>query len=147
MDILSIAIIAFAVLETLNVIILYFAPGFTHGGNGVAVFDAWEKSKADPEMHAFVSYLVKWVAGTKLIFIALLVVVVITGSDLTKLGALGALILTVSTFYLSLYPLIRSMDREGWITPSGYSRTLGLMIGGFLGLFLMAIAAWLALPR
>lgn len=147
MDILPIAIMAFAVLETLNVIILYFAPGFTRGGNGVAVFNAWEKSKADPELHAFVSYLVNWVAGTKLIFIALLVVVVITGSDLTKLGALVALILTVSTFYWRLYPLIRRMDRAGWITPPGYSRTLGLMIGGFLGVFLLAIAAWLAWSR
>lgn len=147
MDILSIAIIAFAVLEILNVIILYFAPGFTQAGNGVAVFNAWEKSKADPEIHAFVRYLVNWVAGSKLIFIALLLVVVITGNDLTKLGVLVALILTVATFYWRLYPLVRSMDRKGWITPAGYSKTLGLMIGGFLGLFLIAIAAWLALSR
>ncbi|MFZ2362476.1 MAG: hypothetical protein WA040_24260 [Anaerolineae bacterium] len=57
MDILSIALIAFAVLESLNVIIFYFAPGFTQGGNGVAVFNAWEKSKADPELHALIKNL------------------------------------------------------------------------------------------
>ena len=74
MSILSITIVAFAVLETLNVTTLYFQPG-TRFGNGVGVLNAWGKSKTDPDLHQFVRYLVFWVAGTKLIFITLLLVI------------------------------------------------------------------------
>ena len=85
--IVTIAIIAFLVLETLNVLMLYFTPG-THRGNGLGVFNAYEKSKADAEVHALVKYLINWVAGTKLIFIALLIVILITGNNTSTLGAL-----------------------------------------------------------
>ena len=78
MMVLSMAMIAFGVLEILNVLMLYFTPE-TKMGNGVGVFNAYEKSKADPEVHALVRYLINWVAGTKLIFIALLAVVVVVG--------------------------------------------------------------------
>ena len=47
MSILSIAIGIFIVLESLNILTLYFNPG-TQLGNGVGVFNAWEKSKSDP---------------------------------------------------------------------------------------------------
>jgi hypothetical protein len=143
MDIISIAIIAFGILETLNVVILYFAPGFTKGGNGVAVFNAWEKSKSDPELHAFVSYLVNWVAGTKLIFLALLGVIVVLGSPVIRLAAVAALVFSIATFYWRLFPIIRRMDKSGWITPAGYSKTLGWMIAGFLGVFVAALGATL----
>ncbi|MCP4422370.1 MAG: hypothetical protein GY805_37655 [Chloroflexi bacterium] len=76
MTILSIAIILFILLESLNVLTLYFNPG-SQMGNGLGVFNAWEKSKSDPEMHQFVRYLVFWVAGAKLIFIALLIVILL----------------------------------------------------------------------
>jgi len=49
--------------------------------NSIGVFNAWEKSKADPEMHNFVKYLTNWVAGTKLIFIALLLVGFVYGAE------------------------------------------------------------------
>lgn len=58
----------------------YFTPG-THRGNGLGVFNAYEKSKKDPEIHALVRYLINWVAGTKIIFIALLIVTLITGDN------------------------------------------------------------------
>jgi hypothetical protein len=57
MNILSIVIILFLILETLNVIMLYFTPG-TRRGNGLGVFNAYEKSKSDPEVHALVKYLI-----------------------------------------------------------------------------------------
>jgi hypothetical protein len=57
-------------------------------------------------------------------------------------AAVAALVLTVATFYWRLNPLIRKMDAEGWITPKGYSETLGLMIGGFLAVFVLALGAW-----
>lgn len=141
MDIFSAVILAFGLLEALNVVILYFAPGFTQGGNSVAVFDAWEKTKKDPEVHAFVSYLVNWVAGTKLIFVALLAVIVVWGNPATRFAAVVALILSIATFYWRLYPILRRMDKAGWLTPAGYSRTLGWMIAGFLAVFVAAIAA------
>lgn len=138
MNILSIAIILFAVLETLNVIMLYFTPG-TRRGNGVGVFNGYEKSKEDPEVHALVMYLINWVAGTKLIFIVLLVIILITGSSTTKVFSALGLILSISTFYWRLYPAIKSMDRRGEITPQGYSKTLGIMIAGFIGVFIIAL--------
>ena len=64
---LTVAIMAFLALESLNIAVLYFQPA-SRLGNGVGVFNAFERSKADPEIHALVGYLVNWVAGTKLIW-------------------------------------------------------------------------------
>lgn len=68
MSLIQIVILIFMVLELSNILALYFAP-HTRVANAVGMFAAWEKSKQDPEIHAFVRYLVYWVAGTKLIFI------------------------------------------------------------------------------
>jgi hypothetical protein len=103
MDVLSLAIILFLILESLNIATLYVAPGATRG-NGLGVFRAWERSKADPEMHDFVRYLAYWVAGTKLIFVALLVVILLTASDDTRLLTVVALIASISSFYWRLFP-------------------------------------------
>ncbi|MCP4442360.1 MAG: hypothetical protein GY810_25930 [Aureispira sp.] len=139
MDILSIVIIIFVVLETSNIFMLYFTPE-TRKGNGMGVFNAYERSKTDPEMHALVKYLVNWVAGTKLIFIALLVVILITGDSNTKLFSVIALILSILTFYWRLYPIMKGLDKDGHITPNGYSKTLGIMIAGFVSVFTIALA-------
>ena len=144
MLILSVAIVVFVVVEVLNVFTLYFAPG-TRIGNGVGVFDAYEESKAYPEIHAFIDYLVNWVAGTKLIFIALLIVILATGSETTKLLAVVALILSVLSFYWRLFPSIKKMDRAGQITPAGYSKTLGIMITSFVGGFAVAVIVYFVL--
>lgn len=139
MNILSIAIGIFVVLESLNILTLYFNPG-TQLGNGVGVFNAWEASKSDPNMHQFVRYLVYWVAGTKLIFVALLLVILFTTDESTKLLTAVALIASISSFFWRLFPIIKSLDQAGEITPPGYSRTLGIMIAGFIGLFAVALA-------
>lgn len=144
MDILSVAIIVFLVMETLNISILYFYPG-SRMGNGIGVFKAYEESKSHPEVHALINYLVNWVAGTKLIFVALLVVILATGSPTTKLYAVIALILSILSFFWRLFPAIRKMDDDGWVTPEGYSRTLGVMIACFVGGFAAALAAHLLL--
>ena len=70
---ITIVVTAFLVLELSNILVLYFKPEFRFA-NGVGVFNAWEKSKEDTYMHSFVNYLVKWVAGSKIIFVALLIV-------------------------------------------------------------------------
>lgn len=136
--IISIAIIMFAVLEALNVLMLYFMPS-SKMGNGVGVFDAFEESKTDPKIHALVSYLVNWVAGTKIIFILLLLVIVLTGTMLTKILAAVAMIFSVATYFWRLHPAIKQMDEAGWISPKGYSKTLGIMIISIMGVYTIAL--------
>jgi hypothetical protein len=144
LDILAIAIIVFLVMETLNICVLYFYPA-GRMGNGIGVFKAYEASKSHPEAHALINYLVNWVAGTKLIFVALLIVILATGSATTKLAAVVALILSILSFFWRLFPAIRKMDRDGWVEPQGYSRTLGVMIACFVGGFAAALAVYLIL--
>jgi hypothetical protein len=142
-DILSAAIIAFVVLETFNIGMLYFRPG-SRLGNGVGVFNAYRKADADPETGELVRYLVNWVAGTKLIFVTLLIVILVTGSDATRTYAVVALIISILSFFWRLFPAIARLDREDQITPKGYSGTLGSMIGCFVGGFAAALAVSVA---
>ena len=123
----TIILIVFLVMEFLNVITLYFKPG-SKKSNAVGIFKAWEKSKNDPEVHEFVKYLVFWVAGTKVIFIMLMIVIIILGDPITQAFSIIALILSIATFYWKLFPLIRKMDKENQIEPKGYSKALGVMI-------------------
>lgn len=143
MDIITVVLIVFCMLELSNVLMLYLAPG-TRRGNSVGIFHAYEKSKADPEIHALVTYLINWVAGTKLIFIVLLIGIMITGDASTKVFSIIALIFSIMTFFSRLYPGIREMDQAGQITPKGYSRTLGIMIAAFIVVFCAALVVYLA---
>jgi hypothetical protein len=142
MDVLSVVLVAFGTLELLNVLTLYLAPG-SRRGNAMGVFRAYERSKRDADVHALVAYLIDWVAGTKLIFIVLLIGIILTGSPATKVFTAIALIFSILTFYTRLYPAITKMDREGQIVPSGYSRTLALMIASFVVVFAVAVVAYL----
>lgn len=141
-DVISIVLIVFGVLELANVLLLYLAPG-SRKGNSMGFFTAYEKSKQDPEVHALVSYLVNWVAGTKLIFIVLLIGILITGNPATKVFTAIALIFSILTFFSRLYPVLRTMDERGELTPHGYSRTLRYMIIGFIATFAVAVAIYL----
>ena len=127
MNIPQIVISVFIILELTNVLSLYFNPE-TKKGNSIGVFKVWEKSKTDPDIHIFVNYLVNWIAGTKIIFIFLLVVILLTANQVTLNLTLIALILSISTFFWRLYPLIRKMDKNDKIDPKNYSTTLLLMI-------------------
>lgn len=138
MNIISIVTIGFLILEATNVFTLYFFPG-SKFANGVGVFKAWEKSKSDPEIHDFVKYLVNWVAGTKLIFILLLIVIVVWADDQTLVFAGIALIISIASFFWRLFPLVRKMDRAGQIEPEKYSVVLGWMIAVFILVFGMAV--------
>jgi hypothetical protein len=106
-------------------------------------FNAYQKSKTDPEIHALVTYLINWVAGTKLIFIVLLLGIIITGNAATKVFSTIALIFSILTFFSRLYPGIKRMDKEGQITPHGYSGTLAIMIVSFVVVFLIALVSYL----
>jgi hypothetical protein len=138
MNLMMIVIAGFLVLETTNVVALYFFPD-SKLANSIGVFNAWEKSKGDPEIHNFVKYMVNWVAGTKLIFILLLVVILFTADEQTLLLTGIALVLSIAVFFWRLFPLVRRMDRDDQLDPKNYSSVLGWMILGMI-IFLSAAA-------
>lgn len=125
-------------MELGNVFILYFKPD-SKLGNGVAVFNSWFDIKHDDSISLFAYYMVYWVAGVKLIFIFLLLVILFTGSNTTKIWAVVAMILSIATYFWKLHPIIKKLDNMGKITPKGYSKTLGYMISGFLLMFSTAL--------
>ncbi len=137
MSLVLIIIGIFLILELSNVLTMYLKPGSTKA-NAVGIFTAWEKSQQDPEIHSFVKYLVWWVAGTKLIFISLMVVILLFADPINRSFAIIALILSTATFYVKLFPLIRSMDRESQLVTKGYSKMIGIMILIFILAFVVA---------
>jgi hypothetical protein len=138
MNWIKIVITLFIFLETGNILMLYFLPDFNMG-NGMGAFKDWERSKEDPAFHDLASYLVNWVAGTKLIFIGLLIVLLFTADQSTLVIVAGVMAVSISVFYWRMFPMIRKMDRENRIEPAGYSKTLGWMISIFIIFFLVAL--------
>jgi len=132
----EIIIVVFIFLELSNVVMLYFAPG-SKKANAIGVFDSWEKSKQYPEIHEFIKYLVNWIAGSKLIFIFLLVGILIIGETEIQRVSLIALVVATLSFYWRLFPLIRKMDKRGEISPKNYSVILRIMIFIFIIAFLI----------
>ena len=132
----EIIIVVFIFLELSNVVMLYFAPG-SKKANAIGVFDSWEKSKQYPEIHEFIKYLVNWIAGSKLIFIFLLVGILIMREREIQRVSLVALAVATLSFYWRLFPLIRKMDKRGEISPKNYSVILGIMIFIFIIAFLI----------
>ncbi|MBT3318611.1 MAG: hypothetical protein HN948_10830 [Clostridia bacterium] len=138
MNILQIGILIFAIIEVGNVMMLYFMPG-SRMGNGVGVFNAWEASKKDENIHELMKYLVYWVAGAKLIFIMMGIVVIVWGDIWVQLFTVVALIISIASFFWRLFPMIRRLDKKGEITPKGYNKTLALMIAAFIIGFLAVL--------
>ena len=89
-------------------------------------------------MHRFARYMVNWVAGTKLIFLLLLVVILLTGNEQTLRLTSAAMALAIASFFGRLFPLVRQMGREHEITPTNYDRMLGWMIGAMVAAFILA---------
>ncbi len=136
MNILQIGIVIFVVIETLNIILLYFFPSSTKG-NSVGVFKAYHN--IEEKSRDLVSYLVNWVAGAKLIFIMVGVVVVVFGNYLTQQLTVMALVISILSFYWRLFPLIRKLDQQGELVLKGYSKTLNFMILSFIVGFLAVL--------
>jgi hypothetical protein len=130
--------LVFAFVETLNMLELYFMRDKSVF-NGVSIFKGWEKSKTDPEVYEFVQYLINWLAGVKLIVLALVVILVFTASERTLILSAIVLVIAVASFYWRLYPMIRKMDNGGNIQPGGRSRQLGLMVACLEFVFIVAI--------
>jgi len=134
---IDICIVLFIVMEFANVMALYFNPD-TKQFNGMGVFKAWHSLKDDEQYGDIARYLVNWVAGAKLIFIALLIVILCFGSAQIKVIACGAMILSIASFFWRLSPLMKKMDLKGMTDPQNYHRTLVIMIVCIMGLFLAA---------
>ena len=133
---LKYVILGFLFLEISNVLTLYFFPD-SKLANGMGVFKAWEKSKEDSQVHDLVQYLVNWVAGTKLIFIGLLILILFTGNEQTLLYSSAILAGTISIFYWRLFPLIRKIDLNDQLNIKNYSIFLGGLILAFVLVFLI----------
>jgi hypothetical protein len=137
MTIIKIVLLVFILLEFSNVVALYFFPG-SRRANAVGFFSAWEQSKQFPEIHDLMRYLVFWVAGAKLIFLFLLVLIVAFADLNFQRWSLIALALATVSFYWRMFPLARKMDHDGQIKPKNYSLVLGGMILALILLFVLA---------
>lgn len=136
MNIIEIAILLFVIIETLNVLMLYFIPG-SKMGNGVGVFNVWHKLQDDEEQKDFLNYMTSWVAGAKLIFIMLGISIIIWGTIELQIATAAAMVISIASFFYKLYPLIKKMDSKDQISPKGYSLTLLGMIAAFIVAFLV----------
>lgn len=85
----------------------------------MAVFKQWAESQQDEKQRLFVKYLVNRVADCKLIFIALLLVVVFFANEQVKIFAVVAMIVSIAMYFVSLHSIIRKLDKQGQITPQG----------------------------
>jgi len=143
MTFLIIVIIGFLLLEISNVIVLFFIPD-SKQVHGMGMFPAWEKSKSDPDVHNLMRYLTIWAAGSKLIIVALLIVLLIWGNKQLITLAGFALVISMSPFYFGLFPAMQKIDKNNQVDPKGFSVRLGftitvlilaLLIGSILALF------------
>ncbi len=137
MNILNVVILIFLLFEVLNILIMYFKPEFKYG-NSMATFKAWEEAKKDEKTELFAKYMAYWVAGSKAVFIALLIVILLVADNTTKLWATIILIPAISLYYVRLHPIIKKLDAMGEIKPKGYSKMLGIMIAFFILMFAIA---------
>ena len=144
MSLVVVAIDAFLFLELGNIFMLYFKKDSTMA-NGLGTLKAWEKSKSDPAVNDLVKYLANWVAGTKIFFVSLLTVIVIFGPPELYSWVLLAMIISIATFYVGLYPTVRKIDSEDMLTAKGYSKTLAGMITIFIIVFVI-LYLWLQFP-
>lgn len=144
MNILQIAILAFIIMECGNIVVLYFYPEFKLG-NGVGVFNEWDKTKENENSHLLAKYMTNWVGNVKLIFILLLLAVLLVGDEKMQLITTIAMILSISAFYFKLRPIMVKLDERGEISPKGYSKILTAMITGMMIMFSVALIVHLVI--
>ena len=142
--ILKAAILIFVVMELSNILVMYFKPNFKYG-NSMNTFKQWYKAQEKEPERLFVKYMVNWVANCKLIFLALLVVVVLLGNEIIAVCAVMATILSIAIYFVTLHPIIKQLDEMEEIQPKGYSKTLALTIGAFMVMFSAALVLYFIL--
>ena len=143
MTFLIMVMIGFLLLEISNVFVLFFRPD-SRQVHGMGMFPAWEKLKSDPDIHNLMRYLTIWVAGSKLILVALFIVMLIWGDKQLITIAGFALVISMLPFYFGLFPAMKKIDKSDQVVPKGFSMRLGftitvlilaLLIGSILALF------------
>ena len=134
MNVLEICLLIFIILELGNVSVLYFMPK-SRVGNGTGIFKTWTEMDENNNEYLLASYLINWVAGTKLIFILVGTIVIIFADYQVQFYTVIVLILSILTFYFRLFPLIKTMDEKDLINPKGYSKILNIMILSFVIMF------------
>jgi hypothetical protein len=127
MTFLIVVMVGFLMLEISNVFVLLFTPN-SRQVHGMGMFPAWEKSKSDPDVHNLMRYLSIWVAGSKLILIALLSVILIWGGKQLTMIAGFALFVSMLPFYFGLFPTMKRIDGRDQVEPKGFSMRLGFTI-------------------
>ncbi len=130
---LRIPIIIFVVLELLNVTLLYYKPDFEHG-NSMAVFKNFIYP-INESVNLFNRYMVNWVGNSKLIFIALLVMIVIMGEDDMLVVTNMLLVIMIGAYFTRLAPIMKELDNGDHLTSKGYSKQLNLTILIFMLMF------------
>ena len=80
------------------------------------------KKNINEEQKLFLSYLVNWVAGVKLIFLFLLAVILAIGTEPVRMWAVIAMILSIATYFWRLHPINKKLDAMGCITPGATPR-------------------------
>ena len=93
MTLLYIVFVAFLILEIANVVVLYFTPDSSYV-HGMGMFPVWEQAKEDSAVHNLMRYLTLWVAGSKLIMIVLILLVLVWGDErlLIAAGFVGTIV-------------------------------------------------------
>ena len=104
-DFASAIIIAFCILELLNVFALGFNPKtpvwvFTNG------LDQFKSN------NLVTKYLGYWVANVKLTMIALLLAIAFYGSDQLKTITLGIMFVTTLLFFFNMFPILKTMGKS-----------------------------------
>ena len=117
----------FIVIETLNILELYFDQD-RDVFHGVSFFTGWEKSKENEECNLLLQYFVNWVAGIKLIVVMVLGVLIFMASDQVLIGVAIVLVVAIASFYWRMWPLLVKMNRKGYIIPGNRSTQLMVML-------------------
>jgi hypothetical protein len=138
MNAIRISLVVFAVIETLNMLELYFMQDNCFF-NGICLFSGWEKSKENPEVHSLMRYLLNWLAGMKMLVVGLVLVLIFTAPNPTLLLAAASMVITIGSFYWRMYPMISKADDDGLIKRKGRSRMLGTMVAGLEFSFIVTI--------
>lgn len=138
MNILQVVIIVFCILEGLNILVLYTSPKMDKG-NGVGIFKIIHELDENEQIYSLIKYLTNWVGNVKLIFVALAITIVIFGDETTQFHATLALAFSTIMFYITLYPILRKLDKEDSLVVKGYSKTLAISILSFIIMFFVAV--------
>lgn len=133
---LKIVMFGFVLLEISNAYVLFFFPESSKV-HGMGMFPAWQKAKEDPNIHNLLRYFTFWVAGSKLIMSALMVIILVWGGDKLLVITSFALVISMLPFYFGLFPTMKKIDENGQVEPSGFSYQLAFTITALILSFLI----------